>query len=126
LAVVLNSARGDAQNISDQITLAARTAAVELRIDFGSRVRLDGGRLHLFMAPEVSASGVLRVLGEVLVGRLANFDQFESLEATTLRIDARRPRIGVAIDGEVTVLRPPLRYRIRPGALQVAVPPVGD
>jgi diacylglycerol kinase family enzyme len=91
-------------------------------LDFGSRARLDGGRLHLCMAPELSASGVLRVLGNVLVGRLANFDRFESLEATTLTIDAWRPQLGVAIDGEVTVLRPPLRYRLRPGALRVAVP----
>lgn len=94
-------------------------------LDFGSRARLDRGRLHLCMAPGLSASGVVRVLGEVLVGRLANFDQFESLEATTLTIDAWRPQLGVAIDGEVTVLRPPLRYRIRSGALRVAVAP-GD
>jgi diacylglycerol kinase family enzyme len=29
----------------------------------------------------------------------------------------------VATDGEVTAMSPPLRYRMRPGALTVLVPP---
>jgi diacylglycerol kinase family enzyme len=29
----------------------------------------------------------------------------------------------VALDGEVTILRSPLRYRSRPGALRMLVPP---
>ena len=93
---------------------------------FGSRTRLDRGRLHICMAPELSASGMLGVLGNALVGRLASFEQFDSREVTTVTIEAWRPRLGVALDGEVAVLRTPLRYRIRPGALRVAVPAVHE
>ena len=93
---------------------------------FGSRARLDRGRLHICMAPELSASGMVGVLGNALVGRLASFEQFDSREVTTVTIEAWRPRLGVALDGEVAVLRTPLRYRIRPGALRVAVPAVHE
>ncbi len=126
VTVMLNHERGNAIRVRTPFVFVGNNMYQLSGLDFGSRARLDGGRLHLCMAPELSAVGVLRVMGEVLVGRLANFDQFESVAATTLTIDAWRPQIGVAIDGEVTVLRPPLRYRIHPRALRVAVPPVGD
>jgi diacylglycerol kinase family enzyme len=31
--------------------------------------------------------------------------------------------VRVAADGEIVMMRPPLRYRIRPRALKVIVPP---
>jgi len=74
------------------------------------------------MAPELSAAGVLGVLGATLTGRLVNFERFESLEVTELTIDAWRPQLGIALDGEIVTLRTPLRFRTRPGALRVAVP----
>jgi diacylglycerol kinase family enzyme len=95
-------------------------------VNFGSRARLDGGRLHLCMAPELDAAGVVRVLGEVLVGRLESVQRFESRETTAATINTWRPQLGVALDGEVMVLPTPLRFRIRPGALRVIVPRVGD
>jgi diacylglycerol kinase family enzyme len=91
-------------------------------LEFGSRPALDTGRLHVCMAPELSAAGVLGVLGATLAGRLVSFEHFESLEVSDVIIGARRPRLGVALDGELVVLRTPLRYRIRPAALRVAVP----
>jgi len=91
-------------------------------LDFGSRPSLDAGQLHVCMAPELSAAGVLGVLGATLTGRLVNFERFESLEVTELTIDAWRPQLGIALDGEIVTLRTPLRFRTRPGALRVAVP----
>lgn len=126
VTVMLQRERGDPVRVRTPFVFVGNNVYQLKGLDFGSRARLDGGRLHLCMAPELSASGVLRVLGEVLVGRLTHFDQFESLDEARLTIDAWRPKLGVAIDGEVTVLRPPLCYRIRPGALRVAVPRAGD
>jgi len=91
-------------------------------LSFGSRQALDTGRLQVCMAPELSASGVVRVLGATLAGRLDSFDHFVALETASLTIDARRPRLGVSLDGEIMVLPTPLRYHIRPAALRVAVP----
>jgi diacylglycerol kinase family enzyme len=126
ITVVLQQERGEATRVRTPFVFVGNNVYQLSGLDFGSRVRLDGGRLHLCMAPELSALGVVRVLGGVLVGRLGQVKQFESLERTGLTIDAWRPRLRIALDGEVTTLRSPLRYRIRPGALRVAIPPAGD
>jgi diacylglycerol kinase family enzyme len=47
---------------------------------------------------------------------------FESVPATELTIAASSRRMGVSLDGELMILAPPLRYRIRPRALRVMVP----
>jgi 3',5'-cyclic AMP phosphodiesterase CpdA len=44
------------------------------------------------------------------------------LHAPELEIDTRRKHLRVATDGEVNSMVPPLRYRVRPGALTVIVP----
>jgi diacylglycerol kinase family enzyme len=54
------------------------------------------------------------------LGRLEEARDFErrcGLEHAT--IGSRASRLPVSLDGEVAVMRPPLRYRIRPGALRV-------
>jgi diacylglycerol kinase family enzyme len=92
-------------------------------LDFGSRHRLDEGRLHVCMAPELSAAEMLGVFGSVLIGRLLDVERFESIDTSDLTIDAWRPRLGVAIDGEITVMPIPLQFEIRRRALRVAIPP---
>ncbi len=42
--------------------------------------------------------------------------------ATEISIDTQRPRLQVAIDGELRVLETPILCRIRPGALRVQIP----
>jgi diacylglycerol kinase family enzyme len=44
------------------------------------------------------------------------------VKATEARITSHTSRILVALDGEVAMLRPPLRYRARPNALTVFAP----
>jgi len=41
---------------------------------------------------------------------------------TEILIESRRKRLRVSTDGEVSVMTPPLRYRIRPRALAVMLP----
>lgn len=91
-------------------------------LNFGSRATLESGRLHVCMAPELSAMGVLGVLGATLAGRLKTFEQFESILTRALTIGAHRGRLGIALDGEILVLRTPLQFAIRPGVLRVRVP----
>jgi diacylglycerol kinase family enzyme len=47
------------------------------------------------------------------------------MRATQFSIETRRGRIRVATDGEVMMMKPPLRYRVRPAALKVIVPAPG-
>jgi diacylglycerol kinase family enzyme len=88
----------------------------------GSRARLDAGCLCIFVAREI---GRLRLLGLAvasLLGRLQDSEHLDVLCARELWIDSPRRVLAVALDGEVTRLAPPLRYRILPGALQVMAP----
>ena len=84
-------------------------------VRIGARERLDGGHLHVAMAPGMTRGEMVRVLGRALLGRLADVDHLDTLLTREVTIAAWRRRLPVALDGEVTLLRTPLRYRVRPG-----------
>jgi diacylglycerol kinase family enzyme len=91
-------------------------------VRLGGRARVDAGQLHVAMAPGMTRSEMVRVLGWALLGRLADVDHLDTLLTDAVTIGARRRHIPVALDGEVTLLRTPLEYRVRRGALRVCVP----
>jgi diacylglycerol kinase family enzyme len=88
----------------------------------GERERLDDGLLSLYVAQRPTRFGLVRFAFDALRGRLGQERDFDVLHASEFEIDALRTRLRVATDGEVTVMAPPLRYRVRPGALTVLVP----
>jgi diacylglycerol kinase family enzyme len=91
-------------------------------ISAGKREVLDRGVLALYV---MNASGrrSLAWLGlQVLLGRTARLRELDTFLLTEATVEVRRSSIGVALDGEVVELRPPLVYRSRPGALQVFAP----
>ncbi|HWK47344.1 MAG TPA: diacylglycerol kinase family protein [Stellaceae bacterium] len=89
---------------------------------FGSRTKLTGGLLSVYLIKRRSRLGMLGLLAAGLVGRLNQARDFESYQVDTVEIAARRGRMRVSLDGEVHIMRPPLTYRSRPGALTVVVP----
>ena len=91
-------------------------------LKLGGRQRLDAGTLHVTMAPGMTRAELVRGMGAALVGRLRHAEHFESLSVKALTIEARRARLGVTLDGELTALKTPLFFRTHPGALQVLVP----
>ena len=88
----------------------------------GERERIDDGLLSLYVAQSPTRLGLLRFAFDALRGKLGDRDDFDVLHAPELDIATHRQRLRVATDGEVTVMKPPLRYRVRPGALTVMVP----
>jgi diacylglycerol kinase family enzyme len=88
----------------------------------GVRERLDAGALSLYVAQHPTRFGLLRFAFDALRARLGEERDFDVLQAGGFEIDTHRARLRVATDGEVTVMAPPLRYRSRPGALEVLVP----
>jgi diacylglycerol kinase family enzyme len=54
-----------------------------------------------------------------LLGFLDQSHDLRALKAPNIEITSSTSRLLVALDGEVTMLRTPLRYRVRPNALQV-------
>lgn len=116
---------------ADQTRGRARTAFLfvgnnEYEVEglrLGARARIDCGALFAYLAPRVHARELPKLLGLALLGRVRNSHTLESFPARELRVETpRRRRLRVAIDGEVTVMRPPLLFSIKRLALTVIVP----
>ena len=85
----------------------------------GERERLDAGVLSLYVAQRPGRLRLLQFALHALVGRLRQARDFESILAPEIVIESRHRRLRVATDGEVTVVAPPLVYRIRRDGLLV-------
>lgn len=87
-------------------------------LQMGGRTRIDAGRLSLYVAPRCGRFEILALPFQALAGQLSTRVNFESFLAREVTIDPPRPRVSVALDGELADMRAPLRYRVRPGALR--------
>ena len=91
-------------------------------LNIGERERLNGGQLSLYVAQRPGRLGLLKLALHALFGKLSQAKDFDMLMANDLEIATKHRRLRVATDGEVTIMNTPLRYRIRPAALEVIVP----
>jgi diacylglycerol kinase family enzyme len=94
--------------------------------DLGSRARLDRGLLWVYIMRRLSRWGLVRLAFSILFGRFRKHEDFETFSATSVRIETRRKRLAVALDGDVTRLRTPLHYHSLPGALNVIAPAAAE
>ena len=90
--------------------------------NIGARSCLDAGLLSLYVAHRTGRMGLLRLAWRALFGGLRDEQDFDAMCSQEIWIETRRNRLRVAMDGEVTVMKTPLHYRVRPGALRVLVP----
>jgi diacylglycerol kinase family enzyme len=88
---------------------------------FGSRERLDGGELCLFVARPQSRLALLWVAVRSVAG-LVDQSDLRTVATPAVEVSSRRKRLLVALDGEIQWIRTPLHYRIRPAALRVFAP----
>ncbi len=89
----------------------------------GRRESLDEGKLSVLVMRSKSLPGFLAATARALAG-LQRDDDMENLGGVTeLKVDSRRRRLTLGIDGETAVLETPLKFRIRPRALRVIAPP---
>jgi diacylglycerol kinase family enzyme len=89
----------------------------------GRRQRIDAGRLFVYVAPRLHTRDLPVLAARALAGRVSEAPVLESLAVETLEIDAPgRNHLRVALDGEVELMRLPLRCCVRPSALRVIVP----
>jgi len=95
----------------------------------GTRTAVDGGELCLYVARSASRARLVWVGLKAIVRGTAGLAELDEACATEVTIESHRHRLEVALDGEVTTLRSPLRYQVRPGVLPVLAPvpatPVG-
>lgn len=88
----------------------------------GERETLSGGELCMFVAARGRRRDLLKLALWTLLGRASRACELKALSAREILIETRRKRVRVALDGEVTWMESPLRYRTLPGALRVIVP----
>jgi len=91
-------------------------------LSLGKREEISDGRLSLYIAPSTGRIGVLSLPFRALVGKLEEYERFETICAGKITAAFRQRRIETGIDGEVRVLESPLEFEVRRGALRVLVP----
>lgn len=91
-------------------------------LNLGRRTSLDRGELSVYLAKAPGRLDLLRLAVRVLFGRLEQDRDFQMLSVTQVTIETRKRKLRVAMDGEVVRMRPPLVFRVRPGALRVLSP----
>jgi diacylglycerol kinase family enzyme len=90
----------------------------------GERSGMEDGLLSLYVAQRPGRWRLLQLALRALTGKLRQARDFDAILATDIVVQSKKKRLRVATDGEVTVMTPPLHYRIRPASLIVMRPPV--
>ncbi|HVF33471.1 MAG TPA: diacylglycerol kinase family protein [Acidimicrobiales bacterium] len=92
-------------------------------LDLGDRETLDDGILDVRILRADGRLARLRVALALLSGRMERSPMtvFDEVRSITLSI-AGRPKVDVALDGELVSMSTPLSFRCRAGALRVLVP----
>jgi YegS/Rv2252/BmrU family lipid kinase len=91
-------------------------------LNVGSRACLDRGELNVYTTHGTGRLGLIRLALRALLGGLRQERDFLAFTTKDIWIGTRHKRVRVALDGEVTVMEPPLHFRVRPGALRVLAP----
>ncbi|MEZ5876031.1 MAG: diacylglycerol kinase family protein [Hyphomicrobiales bacterium] len=86
------------------------------------RRRMDAGKLWVYVIKPRNPLGLFWIACRMCFSHLDHERDLDVFELRKAEIAARSTRLPVALDGEVRVLRTPLRYRSLPKALRVIVP----
>jgi len=89
----------------------------------GERDRLDGGHLSLHIARSQGRRALILLVLRTLLGSLDSAKDLQSFAVPSVEIKSKRKRLLVSFDGEIEIIRTPLSYRIKPGALLVFAGP---
>ena len=82
----------------------------------------DRAMLNVYLARATKWYGVLWLIIRAAFRSLETAKNFEAMALPEFTVETRSRHARVSIDGEVTDLRTPLRYRVRRGGLRVIVP----
>ncbi len=86
------------------------------------RTLLDGGMLAAYIFARLKLIDAVRIGVPAMLGRWSGDEAVEELSLPELTITGHRPSMRVMNDGEAMLLDMPLRYVIRPRALNVLAP----
>jgi diacylglycerol kinase family enzyme len=90
--------------------------------NIGARASFHEHQLSLYTTNQTNRIGLMFLALRALFKRLRTDNDFLEVCTTEIWINTRHRRLRVALDGEVTVLLPPLHYTLLPHSLRVIVP----
>jgi diacylglycerol kinase family enzyme len=88
----------------------------------GRRRHLDQADLSVHVVKQRRPFGFFWMICRLCFGHATTERDIESFKLKELEVRSKTSRLPVALDGEVEIMHPPLRYRTRPGALVVIAP----
>ncbi len=91
-------------------------------MSLGSRAKLDEATLFVALLKYISSAGFIHILIAALRGNTAAKRELDVIGLHECVIDSTKHDILVSCDGEISRMRTPLRYSIKPKALTVIVP----
>lgn len=93
------------------------------QLDMGERVRLDSGKIAVYVMKTSTPLGVIRVFAHTLFTKTRRTQDFVMYSSDECTIRTRHHRqMHVACDGEVLTLGTPLKYKSAHKSLRVIVP----
>ena len=101
----------------------------EYQMDFfniGRRARIDDGKLSVYFLHKSGRKGLFALVLRMVFGRLRQAKDFEEISVEEITIESKKKQMLVAYDGEVEMMKTPLRYCVHPAALRVIVPKEAD
>ena len=88
----------------------------------GVRESIARGHLALYVLNAGGRMGLLQLAWGVVLRGAAEVKELDLITVEDITVETRRRNLQVALDGEVVTLQSPLRYRVKPAALEVHVP----
>lgn len=122
LVRVTLSVAGELTTVTTPLLIISNNAWREQPLPL-TREALDRGELVVHVAKVNSRLGLLWLAINALFGFWRIGRLLDTFKAEEVRVISRKGRVMVSLDGEVTVLRSPLVFRLRPKALTVLMPP---
>jgi len=87
----------------------------------GARSRMDSGLLGVIAAVLRGPEEIAAIVAAERAGAIQRFPPVTGWTTPTLRVDSGGS-VEIALDGEATVLDPPLVFQSRPSALRIRLP----
>ncbi len=103
------------------IMVSNNTYQLQSLAGFGTRPRIDGGTLGIVTVRIANAAEAATFVALEAAGRASSFRGWMGWEAPTYEVDSSSP-VEIGVDGEATLMEPPLRFESLPGALRVRIP----
>ncbi|MGE5546388.1 MAG: lipid kinase MamU [Solirubrobacterales bacterium] len=115
------SVRGETLTVTTPLLVISNNAWREESLPL-SREALDKGELVVHVAMVRTRLGLLQLAFNALMGRWKTSRYLHTYVADEVRVTSKKRRLMLSLDGEVTVMRSPLVFRLRPKALKVLMP----